>query len=218
MAVKYVYLAVLLFSAVMGFIQLKALRSRQLTIFAPYLALVFIQELCLHIYTQQNPGSSSAVVYNIYRPVSTSIFALFYYRIPVNSSFRKVVLALLFTYLAATLITFGFIQSLYTYNNYLYLGGGLIITFCGVFFLFNYFKLDSPAEERKWLPVLWITIGVVTFYPVVNISFALYKHLQGYRATIFGLKLYQVIPQLMSIFLYGCFAWAFYLCKRKNWT
>src|SRR5690606_8798004 len=104
------------------------------------------------------------------------------------------------------------------FNNYISLCTGFMITLCGLLFLFNYFKLDNPAEEKKWLPVIWITIGLVVFFPVVNISFALYKHLLAYQATIFGQKLYRLIPQLMSIFMYTCFARAFYLCQKKNLT
>jgi hypothetical protein len=66
------------------------------------------------------------------------------------------------------------------------------------------------------LPVIWITIGIVVFYPVVNISFAFYTHLVSYRSDFLGIKLYKVIPQLMSIFMYSCFNYAFYLCKKKN--
>ncbi|HEX2629337.1 MAG TPA: hypothetical protein VHM26_10000, partial [Chitinophagaceae bacterium] len=82
---------------------------------------------------------------------------------------------------------------------------------------FNYFKLDNPAEEKKWLPMLWITIGIVTFYPVVNISFTLYWQLQSYNnTTIGGIKIHQIIPRVMSIFMYSCFAWAFHLCRKTK--
>lgn len=214
----FLYAAVLLFSVVMAVTYHKRLESRQLTIFIPYLALVFIQEIMVYLYYLGSPGSSTAIVYNIYRPVSTCFFAWVFYRIPINAGFRHVIITMVAIYLSATVLTFGFIQSLYTYNNYLYLSGGLVITCCAVFFLFNYFKLDNHTEERKWSPVLWITIGIVVFYPVVNISFALYNHLKATTGTVPGVKVYQLIPRVMSIFMYGCFAWAFYLCKKKSWT
>jgi hypothetical protein len=167
-------------------------------------------------YIRQHPTYSTGFIYNIYTPVNTAFFALFYNSIPFNATARNFIKGLLIVFLTAVLITFGFIQSIYIYNNYISVAGGFLITLSALLFLFNYFKLDNRDEEKKWLPVIWITIGVVAFYPVVNISFALYKHLLAYQATIFGQKLYRLIPQVMSIFMYSCFTRAFYLCRMKK--
>lgn len=216
MLLHIIYLICLLASAVAALLYRKALYSRQLSLFVPFLFLVFIQEITLFFYNLNPPIRSTGIVYNIYTPLSTLFFSLFYSSIPFNTPVRTLIRTLIIIFLTATLITYCCIQSIYIYNNYISLAGGFLITLCGILFLFNYFKLDNPKEEKKWLPVIWITIGVVTFYPVVNISFALYKYLLAYDATIFGKKLYQLIPQLMSIFMYSCFIRAFYLCKKKN--
>jgi hypothetical protein len=68
------------------------------------------------------------------------------------------------------------------------------------------------------MPHIWITIGVATFYPVISISLSFQKYLSANDATLFGLKVYQAIPQVMSIFMYSCFSYAFYLCQKKKWT
>ncbi len=211
-----VYLACLLGSAVAAFLCRKEIKSRQLFPFIPYLFLLFIQEVIVFFQHQKHPDAATGFYYNIYTPVNALFYVLFYALIPFNASIRKLVGILSAAFLAATVFTYVCIQSIYIYNTYLGLAGGALITLCGILFLFNYFKLDNPKEEKKWLPVLWITIGIVTFYPVVNISFALYKYLLAYEATIFGMKLYQLIPQLMSIFMYSCFIRAFYLCKKES--
>ena len=216
MLLYIIYLACLFASAVAAFLYRKALKSRRLSFFSPFLFLLFVQEITLFFYTRSFPGSSTGVVYNIYTPVSTLLFSLFYAGIPFNAPVRTLIRILTVVFLLATIITYACIKSVYSYNTYINLAGGFLNTFFGILFLFNYFKLDNNNEEKKWLPVIWITIGIVSFYPVVNISFALYKYLLAYEATVFGMKLYRLIPQLMSIFMYGCFTWAFYLCKKKN--
>jgi hypothetical protein len=218
MSLYPVYLAALFVSTVLAFVYYSSLASRQLAIFAPYLALVCIQEVLIYQFLIQHPDRSTAIVYNIYRPLSTCFFAFLFYRNPINKTFRKLIIILVLIYLFATIFTFTLLQSIQKYNNYLYLSGGLVITSCAVFFLFNYFKLDNYSEERKWLPVLWISVGIVIFYPVVNISFALYNHLKATNGTVSNVKVYQLIPRIMSIFMYSCFGWAFYLCRKKNWT
>ena len=216
MLFHYVYLASLLISAVAGFTYRQHLKSRRLFLFVPFLLLLFIQEILLFFYIQKWPKTSTGVVYNCYFVITTFFIALFYYSIPFNAALRKLILWMLFIYSVIVIFTFSFLQSLYVYNSYLTLASGAIITCCAVFFLFNYFNLDNRTLETHWLPVVWITLGIVVFYPVTNISFAFYKHLLAYRAEIFGLRLYNAIPQLMSIFMYGCFTYSFYLCKKKN--
>jgi len=216
MFLYWIYLACLLLSALASFFFRKNLQSRQLSIFIPFLFLLFIQELTLILCVLRWPKISTGIVYNIYQPICVIVMAAFYYSIPFNSSLRKLIIWLLSIYLVVVIFTFAVIQPINIYNSYLSLAGGLVITCNGIFFLFNYFNLDNPTQEKHWLPALWITIGIVAFYPVVNISFAFYKHLVAYRAEIFGLKLYRIIPQLMSIFMYSCFTYAFYLCKKKN--
>ncbi|RYG41841.1 MAG: hypothetical protein EOO01_24260 [Chitinophagaceae bacterium] len=210
------YLACLLSSFIVALLNRNDLRSRRLFPFIPYLFLLFVQEILMFFYSIYAPHGSTGIYYNIYTPVNALFYVFFYTTIPFNSPVRRITWILASLFLAANLITYLFIQSIRVYNSYLGLAGGFLITLCGILFLFNYFKLDNPAEEKKWLPVLGITVGVVIFHPVVNISFALYKYLLAYQATISGMKLYRLIPQLMSIFMYGCFIRAFYLCKKKN--
>ena len=190
MILHCIYLACLLLSAVFAWVYRKELRSRQLSVFVPYLTLLFIQEFSLFLFSLKSPNKSTGIIYNIYQPICAVILAFFYYRIPFNAPVRKLTIWLVSVYLIVVLATFSFILSVDNYNSYLSLAGGLVITCCAIFFLFNYFNLDNRTQEKHWRPVIWITIGIVLFYPVVNISFAFYKHLLAYRADIFGFKLY----------------------------
>jgi hypothetical protein len=215
--VFFVYLFSLLFSALVAFAYRKSLRSRLLSIFIPYLLFVFIQELVIYIYLKNSPANTSTgIFYNIYDPIYVLVFAFVYYRIPLNARVRKLIALLVILYMLLWIITVFFIKSIWVLNGYLSLAAGFVVTCFAIFFLFNYFNLDKQTDEKHWRPALWITIGAVVFYPVINISMVFHAHLLAISATFYGFKLYQLIPQLMSMFMYGCFAYAFYLCKKKN--
>ena len=216
MIILYLYLSCLLLSAIVATVFRRYLKSRQAVLFIPYLWYVFLQEVGVIVANALGVLAKSGIVYNFYRPVCTTIFVVFYYRLAINAPVRKLISWMYAVYLMVTVVTFVFIKPVSEYNSYLSLASGLVITCCGIFFLFNYFNIDNSSEEKKWQPVIWITIGVTTFYPVVNISFAFYKALLAYDASIFGTKLYQLIPRVMSIIMYSCFSYAFYLCKKKN--
>ncbi|MET0392235.1 MAG: hypothetical protein ABW019_03800 [Chitinophagaceae bacterium] len=207
------YSACLLLSIILAVTNRKALKSRQLFFFIPYLCLVLAQELVLaYIYTVGPTG----MIYNFYRLITTIVFTLFFYFIPVNTPSRRIIAWLLGLYLAVWAITFGLLHSVSQYNSYLSMGGGLVITASALLFLLNYFNLDNRREEKNWLPVVWVTIGMIVYFPVVNVALTLYKYIYAYQATIFDMLLYNAIPQLMSIFMYSCFTYAFYLCQKKN--
>lgn len=210
------YLASILFSAVMAVVYRKQLHNRHLSILVPYLLYVFIQEAALVIINQLYHAASNAVVYNIYRPVSAVVFFWIYYHIPFMKPLRKPMIWLTLAYLGFTLVNYCFLESILTTSSYLSLARGFVITFYGILFLFRFFHLDNLAEEKYWRPLVWITIGIVIFYPVISISINFQKYLAAESATLYGLKLYNVIPQVMSIFMYSCFSYAFYLCKKKN--
>jgi hypothetical protein len=212
--IDFIYNISLLCSAVMAIIFRKYLGGRRLTILLPYLIYVFIQEGVLDIGRKLGYFSSNSVVYNIYRPVTVIVFSWIYYSIPFMRPVRKLIIWLTLVYLLLTLINYCFIESILATSSYLILARGLVITFYGVMFLFRFFYLDNLDEEKYWRPLIWITIGVVTFYSVISISGSFQKYLAVGNSTLHGLTLYRLIPQLISIFMYGCFSYAFYLCKK----
>lgn len=214
-AVLYtLYMASILLSAVMAVINHKYIFSRKLTILIPFLIYIFLQETVLALNNYFSYINSNAVVYNIYRPVSVIIFAFIYFSIPFMSTLKKLIAGITIVYLVLTVINYGFFESIFTASSYFTLARGIVITFFALLFLFRYFNLDNVAEEKYWRPLIWITAGIALFYPVTSISLTFQKYLANEQATLYGMRLYQLIPQVMSIFMYNCFSYAFYLCRK----
>jgi hypothetical protein len=214
----FTYLSCILVSVIFAFIYRDDLKRHGLFIFLPYLIFVFIQELGIYFYLLQYPDARTGIFYNIYRFITVMVFSFLFYHIPFKIQIKKIILLFFSIYLIFTFITFFFIHSIFTLNNYLGTAGGLIITSYGIFFLFFYFALDNVLLEKRWRPQILITIGLVTFYPVINIANAFDKYLLALDAKIFGIEIYNFIPQVMSIFMYSSFARAFYLCRKIKQT
>ena len=211
-----IYLSSILSCAIVAYALRKSLPGRKLFIFVPYLFYVFTQELSLWIAQSYNSAASTNLVYNIYRFLTVFLFGYVYYSIPLMAPLRKIILWMAILYLLAFIVIHGFFDSILNSNGYLVLMRGIVISFFGIFFLFRYFHLDNRSEEEFWMPVLWVTVGIIIFYPVTGISTGFQKYLSDNNATFAGFKLYQLIPQVLSIFMYGCFTYAFYLCKKKS--
>ena len=212
----FVYMAFLLASALVAIAYSRNLSKWHLKIMVLYLPLVFLME-SYQAWKLFGLGKSTAPIYNIYKPISVLVFAAIYFSIPIMARFRKLIIGIVSVYLLVVLMSYIFIDSIFLTNNiYLTLARGICITFFCVFFLISFFLLDSFEKEKFWQPLIWVTVGAVTFYPVISISIGFHEYLRDYNATVFGTKLYQAVPQIMSIFMYSCFSYAFYLCKKKS--
>jgi hypothetical protein len=211
---RVLYYACLLLSAIMALVNINALKKRRLSLFIPYLWLVLFQELTLVFIF---PKMQTGIVYNFYRPISTCFYAYIFYHIPFNTiRIRKAILWMLSVYLVVTILIYSFLQGVSIYNRFVSFAGGFIITCWAIFFLYRYFHVDSVEEEKKWQPMIWITFGLVLYYPIVNIAFGFYLYIGKYDVHLYNVKLYNIIPRVMSIFMYGFFAYAFYLCRQKK--
>ena len=212
--INLIYLASLLASAIFALIYRKHLSGRKLTILIPYLFAVVIQETVLTLGSWFHLFKSTAIVYNIYQPVSAVVFAYIYFSIPFMSSLKKLIAVMTIAYLLLVLVNYSFVESISITSTYPPIARGFLITFCAVLFLFKYFDLNNINEEKYWRPLVWITAAIAIYYPVVTTSLAFQKYLALQDATLWGFKLYRLIPRVMSIFMYNCFSYAFYLCQK----
>jgi hypothetical protein len=214
MPLYFAYLGLLLLSAIIGIVYWESLKSRMLHLFVPLLLLSFVIEVYCY-YAMRTWNASTGWIYNLFLPAEVIFFSLFYYRLPLIKRLRGIILVMLITFCIAEITVFGILQSIQVFNTYLFLAGAFLIVSCGVLFLYEYFQLDNSSMEKHWLPVVWVTAGLVIFFSVSSITIALYRSLVSYQIKIFGIRLHQVIPQFLSILWYGCFAYAFYLCRKK---
>jgi hypothetical protein len=211
---KVLYLLSILFSTTLAIINRKFLAEKRITLLIPFLIYTFIQEVIMVLNIQYHFMASSNPFYNIYRPITVLILVLIYYQIPFMYSTRLIMSILTSLYILAVIVLHIFFIPLKSFVPTLAIIRGIVITFFAVLFLLKYFDIDNANDEKFWQPVVWITGSIAVFYPVVTASLSFQNYLSAQKASVFGQKLYQLIPQLMSLFMYSCFSYAFYLCKK----
>lgn len=211
-----IYALAILLSAVIAIVHRKWFAERLLLPFIPFLLYVFIQELVLETGYRLELIISNAAVYNLFRLITVVFFGVLYSRLPFMKVMQRPILLLVIFYFIFFLVNFTLIQSLTEQSSYMVLARSLVVSLFAIFFLFRYFHLDERKQAEFWSPWVWITTGIIVFYPVVSISQTFQQYLYKYDARFYGFKLYQLIPQVMSIFMYACFSYAFYLCKKRR--
>jgi len=63
---------------------------------------------------------------------------------------------------------------------------------------------------------LWIASGILIFYTGICIVFSLFNYIRANNLTINDVALYNFVPRVLSIILYGCFIVAFILWRKPQ--
>lgn len=209
------YIYFIFFSLAVALFCYRRLKPGYLVWFIPFLVFTLLTELTCAYY-KYILDRSNGWLYNVYLVVQVIFFAgFFYYYIP-ERTYRMLVVSLLLLFAGFVAAEYGWISSISAFSPAVFISGGLITCLFGVFFLFYYFSLNNPAMEKALVPVLWITAGIILYFCVLSITISLYHYLLIHDTELFGQKLYNLIPRILSILLYSSFAYAFFLCLRRK--
>ncbi|HSC37976.1 MAG TPA: hypothetical protein VLD19_08905 [Chitinophagaceae bacterium] len=203
------------FSLLAAIINYRWLKPSRLQWFVPFLALTLVTEL-LGVYTKDVLDVSNDWLYNSYTWVQVLFFSFFYRSLRMPGPYRRIIEAGVIVYTVSTVIIYLWYTPVTEFSIGLFLSGGFMVVLFAIFFLFNYFSLDDRLKERSLVPVTWITVGTIAYFTVLSITVSLIKYIRQYDLELGGEMLYNLVPRVMSVLMYTCFVYAFFLCRRIN--
>ncbi|WP_139113149.1 hypothetical protein [Mucilaginibacter sp. PPCGB 2223] len=72
---------------------------------------------------------------------------------------------------------------------------------------------DSPIYLNRH-PYFWIAASTLIFSIVTLIVLGMQQFIEVKKIRIGNLQIYSVIMPMINVFLYGCYSYAFYLCRK----
>ncbi|MGB8193860.1 MAG: hypothetical protein WCF67_18150 [Chitinophagaceae bacterium] len=100
--------------------------------------------------------------------------------------------------------------------NFILNFGSMIV--CILCLLFFYWHIKNPHKYNSLTdaPAFWMVSGILVFHAGISIYVALYSFLAAARLKIMGITIQNLIPQILSLFLYstiiaGLIKWKFRL-------
>lgn len=209
------YIYIIGFSLLVGIINFRWLKPCRLQVFVPFLALTLGMELT-GVYIKYVMDTSNAALYNAYTIVQVVFCSLFLHSVNNNIKHSRIIVAALIIYVLLSLLTYLYFANFRDFNIPLFLLGGFMVVLFSIFFLVNYFSSDDQREETAYEPVIWVATGLIAYFAVLSITVTLITYIRLYELEISGVKLYNLVPRIMSIIMYLCFAYAFYKCRKLN--
>ena len=202
-----------LLAILVGSYNYRHLKASRLHRFLPFLVLTLAVELVAY-YLKYFLNQPNGMWYNGYVFFQVLFCIWFFRNTGLSAMHRRMLDWGMAIYIIATLITYTFYMKPEQFSTWLFLLGGFIVALAGLFFLFSYFLLDNNAKESILAPVVAISIGFIAYFSVLSITVALINQILVYNLQVGGIMLHNFLPRMMSIILYLCFAYAFFICRK----
>ncbi len=180
----------------------------------PFLVFIFLAELFIteKYFTLIKPNVIVQYTIGI-------IESIFYGYLFYNYSGRKILKKIILYFVILSVCMFLIGLSFYTKDYSFFLPALIVIGFFLALFALTFIYTKFIDDDNTILinePGFWIAFGVSLFFAGTSIVFSLYDLILKNNLDIFGVKLYNFIPRILSVVLYSSISIAIILCKKKT--
>lgn len=203
-----------LFSLVVAIIYYPYLKGTVMKWFLPFLAFVFVGEMYAK-YVGYVLGRSNTEIYSFITIVESVFYGYFFHTITLKERSKKIIFIISLVNIAISVIFFFLISSnpSHLFTNLIFLS--ICFSFISLTYIYSKFTSDEAAYLLSE-PGFWVAFGVTLFFSGVSVVFSLHDFAMKRNLTLLGVKLYHIVPQILSLPLYLSISTAIILCKKKN--
>jgi len=208
----YVYFQLLSLVSALAFY--KGLKSFKLLGFIPLLLVVCITE-GFATNAVFFGWDSNILIYDLYVIISTPIIMYIYLQMLGYTHFtRKIFIAIATLLFIFTVLNFTFVQGYVKFDTYSLILVEFVTAILSLITIAKLFQDDDGSIALNHHPYFWISASTLIFSAVTLIVLGLQQFLALKNVQIGGVRIYAVIMPMINVFLYGCYSYAFYLCKK----
>lgn len=203
-----------LFSLVVAIIYYPYIKNSVMKWFLPFLAFVFVGEMYAK-YIGYVVGKSNTEIYGFITIIEAIFYGYFFYTITEKGISKKIIFIISLVNISISIIFFFLISDnpSHLFTNLIFLS----ILFCFISLTYIYSKfVNDEAAYLLGEPGFWVAFGVTLFFSGVSVVFSLHDFSVQHNLTLFGFKLYHIVPQTLCVLLYLSISTAIILCKKKT--
>lgn len=203
-----------LFSLVVAIIYYPYLKGTVMKWFLPFLAFVFVGEMYGQ-YVGYVFHKSNTATYGLIAIVESFFYGYFFYSITVKEIPKKIIFIISLINISVSIFFFFLISS----NPSLLFTNLILLSIFFSIISLTYIYSKFISEEAAYLlgePGFWVAFGVAIFFSGVSVVFSLHDFCMKHNLSLLGVKLYNIVPQILSVLLYFSISIAIILCKKKT--
>ena len=214
----YTLLTIETAAMLIAWLHFRSLYRHGLVLLIPYLMYTCVVEY-LGAYLMHVKHQPNGFLYNPYIIISIAFYG---WVVIYTSAFRRpvklVYYALHFLFCCWGAIWYALYGNpLKIISNFLNLGALLICAFCLSFF-YSHLRSRIQHSPITQIPGFWMSSGLLVFYSGISIYTVIYPYLAEQRIMLKGVPLQNLIPQILSLVLYGFIITAIRKCRSAPMT
>jgi hypothetical protein len=189
------------------------LRRSYLKWFMPFLGFIFLSETASNL--------APVGFYSTYlNPVfEVCIYGYVFFELATGRRSRICIIILMACVLIAYVFSYFFLDTDHLFMFY-YMKVSMVFSFIVTAIALNYlYRQGSNDFSIRLLqqPGVWIAFGVSIFFSGFSLAGALYSYMIHMNLNVFGIRMYNLIPRILSVVLYSCLSVAIVLFRRRSY-
>jgi hypothetical protein len=202
---------------IVAIIYYPSIRGTFMKWFVPFLSLIFFGEiLAKHLYYYIFDTINNAGLYYTITIIESIFYSYIFYQLTTSRVFKKVLVVFAILSTAANISGLVFFSADYNLYFIFFIISGFFFVLMSLHYIYEQFRMEDAFLTKQ--PGFWIALGVSVFFSGTCIVFCLHDIILNNNLNLFGYKLYNLIPRLLSVVLYLCISISIILCKQKNKT
>ncbi len=204
-----------LISLVIAIIYYPYLKRSFMKWFLPFLAFIFIAELIVGYLRYFVHVRSTLGIYYLISIVESAFYGYIFYRFCNLRMLQRIILLFVFISVTGYIVNFIFfgIDGKHFLSNLVM--SGFLLAAIALGYIHTLF-IDDRSFILISEPGFWVAVGVSLFFSGTSIVFSMHDFILKNDLNLFGVKLYHIVPRVLSIILYSCISIAIILCKTKT--
>jgi hypothetical protein len=182
---------------------------------APFLGFIFFADVSIYIQSILLDLEYPVVTFYLLQVIQTVFYGYFFSKLADSKIVRRLVILMWFICIPSYVLNFFFSGNSTSKNlQIIMVLSNIFIAVLSIIYVYLIIIRNDGiklTDEPGW----WIAIGVSLFSSCVCIGQILYKVIRQNNLRLFGMYLYNLIPQLMSLILYSFISISIILYARR---
>lgn len=179
--------------------------------FLPFLLFVAVGEIAAGAFLETN----NIHIYYIISIGESVFYGYLFYHLSKNRLLKNFIRVFSCFFALAYLYGLIFHTSNASYYILLLATSGFFLALVSLLYLYERVNIDDDTDLVRQ-PGFWVALGVCIFFSGTSIVFSLHDFISKENLRLFGYKLYWIIPQILSFFLYTCISVSIILHQKRE--
>jgi hypothetical protein len=179
----------------------------------PFLGLIFFSDM-IAIYQYNYLHQTPLEINYVSQTGQMFFYYHLFYHLHNNSYLKKIIIYCRLCSLIGFILSYLLLDRIYTHMLHNTIINSIVITVLAFIYMYSLATLDGDIIMTR-APGFWISVGVILFFSTTAIGYIMVDFIRENDLRIFGARIYNFVPRLVSLILYSFITVSIVLYKSE---